>query len=222
MSSVSIITPVYNAARWLPETMASVRAQTFTDWEHLLVDDGSTDESMAVVEKIARGDSRIRLLRTPRNMGPSAARNVGIDAARGRFVAFIDSDDIWLPRKLEQSLECILSHGYDFIYHDYRSISPDGTMVGSLIQAPEILNLRSLHTRRGFGCLSIVLDRMRVANFRFPVGCEFLHEDFCALSTLAQQGHIGHRLPEDLARYRLSPQSRSSNKLRSALVISLL
>ena len=154
MPLISIVTPVYNAARWLPETLASVRAQTLTDWEHILVDDGSSDDSVAIVEAAARADSsadsslhsiaaaRIRLLRMERNQGPSMARNLGIDAARGRFIAFLDADDLWLPEKLARSVEWLTAHEYSFVYHDYRHISHDGSLVGALIQAPETLDLR--------------------------------------------------------------------------------
>ena len=99
MPLISIITPVYNAARWLPETLASVRAQTLADWEQILVDDGSTDDSVAIVEAAAREDARFRLLRTQSNMGPSVARNLAIDAARGRFSSPFSTPTISGSRK---------------------------------------------------------------------------------------------------------------------------
>jgi teichuronic acid biosynthesis glycosyltransferase TuaG len=217
MPSVSIVTPVYNAARWLPETLASVQAQTFTDWEHLLVDDCSTDNSAPIIEAAARQDPRVRLLRTPYNMGPSRARNLALDAARGRFVALLDADDLWLPEKLQRSLAWLTEHGYDFIYHDYRHISFDGSLIGRLVRGPEELNLRTLHTRRGTGCLTAVLDREKIPDLRFPVVSPMHAEDFCLWSQLVRGGRVGHRMPADLARYRLSPESRSGKKLESAM-----
>ena len=109
MPLVSIVTPVYNAARWLPETLASVRAQTLTDWEQILVDDSSTDNSFAIAETAAREDARLRLVCTAHNIGPSAARNLAIEVARGRFIAFLDADDLWLPEKLARSIEWLTS-----------------------------------------------------------------------------------------------------------------
>lgn len=215
---ISIITPVYNAARFLPETLASVRTQTLTDWEQILVDDGSTDNSVALIEETASRDARFRLLRTPRNQGPSAARNLAIQAARGRFIAFLDADDLWLPEKLARSVQWMTEHGFEFIYHDYRHISFDGAHVGALITAPEELDMRALHTRRGHGCLSMVIDRSMIPDFRFPSEDEYYHhEDFCAWLRLIKQGHIGHRLPADLGRYRMSASSRSANKLVGAI-----
>jgi glycosyltransferase involved in cell wall biosynthesis len=217
MPLVSIVTPVFNAARWLPETIATVRAQTLADWEQILVDDSSTDGSAAIAEAAAAEDARFRLLRTPCNSGPSVARNLALDAARGRFIAFLDADDLWHPEKLAQSLAWMTIHGYGFVYHDYRHISQDGAHVGALITGPEELNLRTLHTRRGTGgCLSVVIDRERIAGFRFPESGRYLHEDFCAWLSIIQQGHVGHRLAADLGRYRLSAQSRSANKLAAA------
>ena len=220
MPLVSIITPVYNAARWLPETLASVRAQTLDDWEHILVDDGSKDSSIAIVEDAAAADPRVRLLRTPRNEGPSAARNLALDAARGRFIAFLDADDLWLPEKLARSVEWMTPLGYGFIYHDYRHISQDGARVGALVTGPDELNLRTLHTQRGTGgCLSVVIDTKLIAGFRFPHGCRNLHEDFCAWLSLIQQGHMGHWLAADLGRYRLTAEGRSANRLSGALKV---
>lgn len=217
MPTVSIVTPVYNAARWLKETLAAVQTQTFTDWEHILVDDGSSDGLPAIVEAAAAEDARFRLLPMPAHGGPAAARNVALEAARGRFLAFLDADDLWLPEKLARSVAWLAAHHYDFIYHDYRHISWDGARVGALISGPEELNLRTLHTRRGHGgCLSVVIDRERVPGFLFPEKCKYLHEDFVAWLSLIQRGYTGHRLPVDLGRYRLSAGSRSANKLTAA------
>ncbi len=216
MPLVTIVTPVYNAERWLPETFATVRAQTLTDWEQILVDDGSTDASLAMVEAAAAEDPRFRSLRTPANEGPSAARNVALSAARGRFVAFLDADDLWHPEKLARAVEWMITHNYGFIYHDYRHISHDGALVGALITGPEVLDLRALHTRRGTGgCLSMVIDRDRVPDFHFPYRYRYTHEDFCGWLSIIERGENGHRLPYDLGRYRLSANSRSSNKVRA-------
>jgi glycosyltransferase involved in cell wall biosynthesis len=106
---VSVITPAYNAGRFLSDTIESVRRQTFEDWELLIVDDGSTDDTVTIVERCVASDRRIRLLRQP-NAGPSAARNHGMRAARGAFFAFLDSDDQWLPSFLEHQLGVFDAH----------------------------------------------------------------------------------------------------------------
>lgn len=218
MPMVSVITPVYNAARWLPETLASVRAQTLQDWEHLLVDDGSSDDSVAIIEALAEDDSRVRLLRTPVNSGPAAARNIAIGAACGRYLAFLDADDIWLPEKLALMTKWMLRHNYAFAYHDYRNMSHDGSRTGALICGPDVLDFETVHTRRGMGsCVTVVIDRSLVGGFRFPCTFSGLHEDLCGWIELVKGGHVGHRLPMDLARYRLTPHSRNANKAVSVL-----
>jgi glycosyltransferase involved in cell wall biosynthesis len=217
MPVVSIITPVFEAARWLPEMLASVASQTFTDWEHILVDDCSSDESAAVIERAAATDPRIRLLRMPSNGGPGRARNRAIDAARGRYIAFLDADDLWLPEKLEHCLAFMEQHDYSFVYHGFRYLSADGRSTGGLVKGPSRLTLESLHTQRGTGdCMSIVIDREKVSGFCFPEEYERCHEDWLAWLWLVQQHHIGHLLPEDLGRYRLSGKSRNANKLSAA------
>jgi glycosyltransferase involved in cell wall biosynthesis len=218
MPIVSIVTPVYNAARWLPETFATVRAQTLTDWEQILVDDGSTDGSRDLIEAAAAEDPRFRSLRTSGREGPSVARNLALEAARGRFIAFLDADDLWLPEKLARSVDWILTHGYGFIYHDYRHMSQDGALFGPLITGPEVLDFRTLHTRRGTGgCLSMVIDRERVPGLRFPEGHRNINEDFIAWLSIIQQGVNGRRLPADLGRYRISANGRSSNKRKAVI-----
>jgi glycosyltransferase involved in cell wall biosynthesis len=217
MPLVSVITPVYNAARWLPETIASVQAQTLTDWELILVDDGSTDESVAIAEKAAKEDSRIRSLRMPANGGPGAARNMALDAAQGRFIAFIDADDLWLPEKLSTQTVWMTEHHYEFVYHDYRNISQNKPQPGLLIFGPDILDMRTLHIRRGVGCLTVMIDRQLIPDFKFAQGFRrYLHEDFMTWLWLIRKNIMGHRLPIDLARYRLVETSLSADKFESA------
>ncbi|MGA2834478.1 MAG: glycosyltransferase family 2 protein [Terracidiphilus sp.] len=211
---VSVITPVYNAARWLPATLASVRAQTLTDWEHILVDDGSTDRSLDILETAAREDARFRVLRMERNSGPAVARNFALNAAQGRFIAILDADDLWAPEKLFRCVEFMTARNYGFVYHDSWEISESGERIGRLITGPEELNMRTLHVRRGIRTCAVTIDLNQIPDFYFP---DNHHEDFCAWLNLIQLGYIGHRLPGGLCSYRVSGHSRNSSKLRSAL-----
>src|SRR5438309_10172922 len=145
---VSVITPVFNAAGFLPETLRSVQAQTLRNWEHILVDDGSTDGSFALIEEAVAADPRLRLLRTRGRSGPGKARNQGLECARGKYVAFLDADDLWLPEKLKCCTAWMESDSHSFIYHDYRHLSRDGKKIGAVIAGPDRLDLHNLHTRR--------------------------------------------------------------------------
>lgn len=217
---VSIITPMYNAQPWLPGLFETVRNQSHQSYEHLLVDDGSSDGSVETAIRLANEDARITVLRMPRNAGPAAARNLAIESAQGRYLAFLDADDTWLPHKLETQLNWTRQHGHAFTYHDYRHMSHDGQKLGAVVSGPDVLTLQTLHTRRGTGgCLSVMLDREQLPWFRFPDLNRSLPEDFLAWLSIIKSGQLGHRLPEDLGRYRLTSASRSSNKLAAALSV---
>lgn len=107
---VSIVTPCYNAERYIADTIASVQAQTYTKWEMMVVDDCSTDNSAEVIKRLAREDSRIKYFKTDKPSGsPTKPRNIALDKARGEYIAFLDADDLWLPQKLEEQLAFMTS-----------------------------------------------------------------------------------------------------------------
>lgn len=210
---VTIITPMYNAKAWLPALFDTTRRQVFQGFEHVLVDDCSSDGTFEAAVALAGDDARVRVLRLPSNAGPAAARNLAIDNARGRYLAFLDADDLWLPKKLDAQLRWMKQHDHSFTYHAYRHMSHDGQKLGAVVTGPDVLTLKSLHTHRGTGgCLAVMIDRQQLPWFRFPDLQRSLPEDFLAWLAILQHGHSGHRLAEDLGRYRLTPASRSSNK----------
>jgi teichuronic acid biosynthesis glycosyltransferase TuaG len=218
MPLVSVITPVFNAVEFLPEALRSVQSQTLSDWEHILVDDGSTDGSVELIQETAAADSRLCLLRTRGRSGPARARNQALECARGKYAAFLDADDLWLPQKLNHCVAWMKSNNHSFVYHDYRHISRDGKKTGELIAGPNCLDLQKLHTRRGVGsCLTVVINLQELPGFQFPIDHNDLNEDFVAWLRLLREGHLGYRLPEDLGRYRLSETSRNGNRIASAV-----
>lgn len=216
---VSIVSPLYNAARWLPGLVAVTRAQSCRDFQHILVDDCSTDGSFEAAQELVSGDERYVVLRMARNGGPAAARNMAIRHASGRYLAFLDADDQWLPNKLERQLAWMASERLALSYHDYRFLSEDGQRVGCIVEAPDTLDIKTLHTRRGVGCLTVMVDREQVPGFIFPEVSRSLPEDHFAWLSVLQLGHVGRRLPQDLARYRVFQGSRSGNKFRAAKVM---
>jgi glycosyltransferase involved in cell wall biosynthesis len=170
-----------------------------------------------LVQQATAADSRLRLLRTEGRSGPAEARNLALECARGTYVAFLDADDLWLPQKLKHCVAWMKSNNHSFIYHDYRHISRDGKKTGELIAGPNRLDLQKLHTRRGFGsCLTVVINIQKLPDFKFPIDYHDLNEDFVAWLRLLRKGHLAHRLPEDLGRYRLSENSRNGNRIASA------
>ncbi|HET9886333.1 MAG TPA: glycosyltransferase family 2 protein [bacterium] len=211
---VSIITPAHNSERFLSETIRSVLAQTFSNWEMIIVDDVSTDSTPDLARGFAEEDSRIRVVRLPSSAGAGGARNAGMDAARGRYLAFLDSDDLWLPQKLEVQVEIMRSTGVAFTYAGYRMIDENGTIVGRPIRAPDSMNYRQLLKNTAIGCLTVMLDRKVCADTRMPALRR--HEDLVMWYALLKRGVVARGIAQDLARYRIVRGSRSRNKLATA------
>lgn len=198
--------------------LRSVADQTFQDWEHLLVDDGSTDDSVETIRQAASTDSRVKLIQLPEHTGsPSCARNAALENVQGKYIAFLDADDFWLPDKLAQCLRVIREYHYTFIYHDFRYVSHDGSRTGRIVHGPDILDLRKIHTQRGIHVSSVVIDHDQVPDFRFDD--RSAHEDLMAWMFLIRHGHLGYRIPIDLSRFRKSANSRNASKLNAALAV---
>jgi glycosyltransferase involved in cell wall biosynthesis len=211
--AVSVITPVWNAAATLAATVASVRAQAFPDWEMLLVDDGSTDGSRALGRALAAADPRIRVLGWERNRGTAAARNEGIRAARGRFLAFLDADDLWYPEKLERQLAHMRRTGAPLVFSAYRRIDEGGRPLGT-VRVPARLTHAGLLRGNAIGCLTAVYDSAHFGKVEMPPLRR--RQDYGLWLALLARGGEAHGLPEVLADYRVRKGSLSSDRLAAA------
>lgn len=209
---VSIITPAYKAAGFIEATVRSVQQQDYPDWELLIVDDGSPDDTAERAKELADQDPRIRLIRQA-NAGPAMARQRALDEARGRYVAFLDSDDVWLPRKLSAQLAFMRDLRSPMSYTSFRRINVDGTVVGRLIQIPESLDYRALLRNTAIVTSSVILDRNVTGPFEMR---QAYYDDFVLWLTILKRGMRAHGLQEDLLRYRVVSNSVSRNKLKSA------
>jgi glycosyltransferase involved in cell wall biosynthesis len=212
MTTVSVITPVWNAAATLAATVASVQAQSLTDWEMLVIDDGSTDGSLALAEALARRDARIRVLAQPR-AGAAAARNRGIRAARGRFIAFLDADDLWRPGKLELQIGFMRAHGHALSFTAYRRVAADGTPLG-IVRAPARVSRARLLKGNAIGCLTAVYDTAVFGKAEMPPVAR--RQDYGLWLELLRRVPFAHGLPQVLADYRVRPGSLSAGKLAAA------
>jgi len=220
MPLVSVITPVYRAESFIPGLVHSLATQRFTDFEWICVDDSSPDHSIEALASAVDDRLTLKLVRLPVNAGPGTARNAGLRAAAGRYVAFLDADDLWLPDKLQRQVDFMLQHGHHFTFHDYRRMSFDGASIGATVCAPRVVDWAMLHKRRGIGCSTVMLERSFLPEDLFPsrdsLGSSFIHEDFAAWARILRAGIKAHRLPLDLARYRVGTPSLSANKFRGA------
>ncbi|MBP1805948.1 glycosyltransferase family 2 protein [Rubellimicrobium aerolatum] len=213
----SVILPVRDAALTLPATLASLLAQTLGDWEALVIDDASTDGGLARVRELAGSDRRLRLLGEggagPR--GAAETRNIGIRAARGRHVAFLDSDDLWLPAKLERQAEAF-ADGATIVFSSYRRIDAEGRPLSVVRAAPRVAWDDALGGNP-IGCLTAAYDTEAFGRAEMPLLPT--RHDYALWLRLLRTGAVAHGLPEVLAEYRVRPGSLSSNKLKGALAV---
>lgn len=210
---VSVITAAYNAETFIVETIASVRGQTLGDWEMLVADDASGDRTAAIVEAASAEDSRIRLIRLERNGGVARARNAALAQARGRFIAFLDSDDLWLPQKLERQVEFMKSKDAAVSYTSFRRIDETGRRVGRLVPVPPRIAYRQLLRNTAIATLTGMIDTEKTGPVRMT---EARRDDFILWLSILKRGFVAYGLQEDLARYRTVRGSLSSNPKRSA------
>ena len=218
--TVSIVTPVFNGAAFLADHIASVQAQQMGDYEHLIVDNLSTDDGPAIVRQAAENDPRIRLMQQRDMQCPAATRNAGIAAARGRFIAFLDCDDMWHPHKLSAQISAMQRAGAAFSWTGYDIVDVAG----------RALRCQSVPAKAGFGdlldrrlvigCLTAVYDRDQLG--RLPMPIDAVPEDFCLwadiLKTCAARDLPVIGLPEALATYRVHAGGASADKRRAARV----
>jgi teichuronic acid biosynthesis glycosyltransferase TuaG len=212
-SLVSVITPAYRAARFLPETVASVQAQSWQNWEMVVAEDCSSDDTRDILLALAAREPRLKPILQPRNQGPAAARNAALAAARGRFIAFLDADDLWLPQKLERQLAFMRETGAAFSFTCYRRISADGSQIGHLIRIPNRLDYRDLLKNTAIATSSVIIDRATTGPLSMT--CTY-YDDYALWLSLTKRGHVAYGLQEDLMRYRVVNNSVSRNKWRSA------
>ena len=163
---VSIITPVYNAEKFIRETIESVQNQTYTNWEMLLINDCSTDSSAEIIKEKAAEDSRIKYIELDKNSGAAITRNTGISKAQGRYIAFLDSDDIWKSDKLDKQLALIREKDIGFCFTSYRYVMQDGVPTNKVARAPEKIDYNGLLKNTIIGCSTVLIDREVMGDFR--------------------------------------------------------
>ena len=213
-SLISIVMPAYNAVATLRESVQSVQAQTYPNWELLLVvDRNSKDETLTMAEALAAEDPRIRVIQGLPEGGCVFNRNHALKTATGDFIAFLDSDDLWLPEKLEKQLALMETTGCHLAYTGYRQIDWQGRPLPTIIRPPEKLTHADLLRDNLLGCLTAMFRRSAFPAVQFV---EFLHEDYILWLQLLRQT-TAHGVPEVLAHYRVAPTSRSGNKVKAAI-----
>lgn len=211
---VSVVMPAYNAEKYIEQAILSVVAQTVPDWELLVLDDGSGDATCAIVERLAARDERITLLKNEENLGVAKTRNRGIALCRGRYIAFLDSDDVWHADKLEKQLACMEAAGADIGYCSYSLIDAHNAKVRADYLVPEQVRYEQLLKENVIGCSTVMLAPSIAKECRFRT--DFYHEDYVLWLQLLKEGHVAAGCAEVLVDWRYLQNSRSFDKRKSA------
>ena len=196
---VSIITPNWNCAKYICETIKSVQAQTYQNWEMIIVDDCSTDNSEEVVKPFLELDKRIRFLKNGKNSGAAVSRNYALREAKGRWIAFLDSDDLWLPEKLEKQLKFMVQHNYAFTYHEYTEMSEDGKDLGVYVSGIKKVSEFQMYACCWSGCLTVMYDAEKIGLIQIK---DVKKNNDTAMWLKVVQKAPCYLLKENLARYR--------------------
>ena len=211
---VSIIMPSYNAARFIGESINSVLLQTYSNWELLIVDDCSKDNSVEVVRKFANIDKRVVLFSLEKNVGAAAARNVAIEHAQGQYIAFLDSDDVWDEYKLEKQLAFMKQYSYVFTFSNYYVMEENGKKNGNFLKGPSSLSYHQYLRNTIIGCLTVIIDRQQTGDFKMPL-IKSSH-DMALWLLIMKRGFKAYGLKDVLAGYRLVSTSNTAKKWKAA------
>ena len=222
---VSIIVPVYNAGNYIEETIRMVEAQTYQDWELLLIDDCSVDNSRAVIEAYIRERGQklsseeqkkkeIRLIRRTENGGAARTRNTGIAEAQGRYIAFLDADDIWLPEKMEKELAFMEEKQAAFVCCSYEFGDENAKGTGRIVHVLPELTYRKALSRTIIFTTTVVFDLTRITKEQITMPL-VKSEDTASWWSILRQGYTAYGLDEVLAIYRRPKKSLSSNKFEA-------
>lgn len=213
---ISIIVPVYNVEKYIIETCKSVFAQTYQNWELLLVEDGSKDNSAEVIETLIRerNDDRIRLIRQPENAGAAEARNRGLAESKGRYIAYLDADDIWLPEKLEQELAFADEKEAAFVFTGYEFADEQGKGTGKVVRVPETLSYKQALGNTTIFTSTVLFDTQKIPKDMLWMP-KIKSEDTALWWKVMRNGYIAYGLDKNLVKYRRPGKSLSSNKVEA-------
>lgn len=209
---VSIIVPVYNAEKYILETVQSVINQTYKEYELLLVNDCSTDNSVEIIKSIE--DDRVKLINLSENVGAWAARNKGLEEAKGRYIAFLDSDDLWEPEKLEHELKFMKENNAGFVFTGYEFADENGIGNGAIVKVPHTFTYKQALNNTTIFTSTVLIDREKISDdlIRMP---HIKSEDTATWWNILKTGNVAYGLNENLVKYRRTQGSLSSDKVEA-------
>lgn len=208
---VSVIMPTYNSSRYVAESIRSIEAQTYTNWELLITDDCSVDDTVRIVSEFADRDKRIKLTVLAQNSGAGVARNESIKRAEGRYLAFCDSDDRWEPEKLSIQLRFMKANGYELTYTSYSVCRDDGERIGA-VRCKSRLSYFTLLCDNGIGCLTAMYDTSRIGKIYMPTIRK--RQDWGLWLAVIKRTKYAYGLPNDYLSIYRQGNGISSNKVK--------
>ncbi len=214
---VSVIVPNYNCEKFIEETVNSVINQTYKNWELLIVDDCSTDGSVEVIKKLQAADGRIKLFINEKNSGAAASRNKALKEASGKWIAFLDSDDLWLPDKLEKQIAFMEENGYKFSYTAYEHIDENSNSLNVRVTGPKVLSKRKMFRYCYPGCLTVMYDSSDVGAVQIPDEIANGENDY-AIWLKVCKAYKCYYLNEILSLYRVRNSSLSHKSKKTKLM----
>jgi len=208
---VSVIIPVHNAEKYIEDTIASVKSQTIDSWEVIMVNDSSTDKSEEVIKPYL-ADKRFSLIQLKGKGGAANARNAGLKAAKGRYVAYLDADDIWFPDKLASQLEFMKKHKCAFSFTSYEYATSDGVGVAKIVRVPHTITYREAIKNTTIFTSTVMFDRSGLDESLMMMP-DVPSEDSATWWQVLRSGITGYGMTDPKTLYRRSPGTLSSNKL---------
>lgn len=208
---VSIITPSYNSSKFIAKTIESVLAQTYENWEMIIIDDCSHDSTNEIIEEYIKKDSRVKLIKLERNSGPAVARNRAIEEANGRYIAFLDADDLWLPQKLEKQIKFMSDNDLVFTYSSYYLIDEYDNNLG-VFTTKEAITYNSMLKTSSVGCSTAIYDTHKLGKIYMPNIPK--RQDYGLWLKILKKIGSTKGILEPLVKYRMRKNSVSSNKLK--------
>ncbi|SEP90215.1 glycosyltransferase family 2 protein [Flavobacterium urocaniciphilum] len=210
MSLVSIITPTFNSSNFISQTIQSVLNQTHKNWEMIIVDDCSSDDTFTIISNFAKLDTRIKVFHLEQNSGAGVARNHAIQQAKGNFIAFLDADDLWKPEKLEKQINFMQTQNIPFTFSFYETIDEDGTLRNETITTPSKISFKQLYYCNWIGNLTGIYS---VDFFgKIPISSIKKRQDWMLWLHIVKQIQIAYPVTESLAYYRVRKDSISASK----------
>ncbi|THF80871.1 glycosyltransferase family 2 protein [Cohnella fermenti] len=205
--------PVYNSDKYISESIESVIGQTYIDWELIIVNDNSTDNTKRTIEAYQMIDSRIKLINLEENKGAAYARNTALEHAKGRFIAFLDADDKWKNDKLNIQIPYMLKNGFGFTFTSYEYIIDEYNKEEKRFKVPVKINYYQALKNTCIGCLTVIVDKEIIGDFRMPLVRR--GQDNLTWLMILKKGHLAYGLNESLAEYRRVEGSLSNNKFKA-------